>query len=376
MGVTYAFHLWVRRVRHASWHASLVVLVAVMSVFTVVTLMAPSAQAWSRGHDTIVLVHGFNGAGNGSSIGFNCDGNGNDEFGSMIDYLGSFHPINGTLMQWYRQDFRAVKYYNQDNCGRYGDDAPATVNLTDGTTCTTDCENLNAARYTNHCSAYYPDGTNSSQNGTNNESIYHLSCVFAWYLYLNFQHGWNVELVAHSMGGLIVRNAIYQVWKSKATWTMPPSLPNISDVVTFSTPHDGLDGVRRAVAWWQTCQGCTQLNEMASNSGFMNEMRAQAQAPQSGATDWTLIGSDCDAVVPSDTATYMDGGRKSIFFANGSHPCYSHESIVTDESELSDAYIEWCDGCAKSESPAQWNTLSSAPHSLRHMMYALWLPNW
>ena len=45
--------------------------------------------------------------------------------------------------------------------------------------------------------------------GTNNEPIEHVACELAWYIYTNWtSHGQNVKVVAHSMGGLIIRYAI------------------------------------------------------------------------------------------------------------------------------------------------------------------------
>lgn len=322
-----------------------------------VAFAAPTAHAWTRGYDTIILVHGFSGSNSSGS------GNGDDclaTWGSAIDYLRHGHSVNGQTLTWQRQDFRTIKFYNGDtNCGR----SDQYNNYTDST------EDLHNSRYTQHCSSYYPEGTNASQDGTNNESLYHVSCLFAWYLYLNFGNsGWNVELVAHSMGGLIVRNTIYQIWKSKATGTMPPSLPNISDVATFSTPHGGVYGAS------VTCFGCTQGKDMEPSGAFMNEMYNQAQNPQSGGTDWTMMGSACDPFVSTSSATYMSGGHKSYFASGSPNSCYDHGSILADESDSADAHIYWCDGCGVS--PSSWNYWGGAPHSLHHMFYALWLTNW
>ena len=168
------------------------------------------------GVDTIILVGGDNSASapNGSTGGYDCQ----QTFSDMINYIKQPHLINGQWLTWHRTfDIQTLKFYNGS------------------TNCTTD---LHSSTYTQHCSNYVP-----GNEGSNNESIYHLSCLFAWYVYLNYgQHpGWNVEIVAHSMGGLIVRNAIYQVQQHKATWAFPPTLGGISDVVTFGTPHGGVN---------------------------------------------------------------------------------------------------------------------------------------
>ncbi len=330
------------------------------SLFFFFTRPAP-ALAWTRGYDTIVLVHGFDGVStNGSSAGDDC----HSTWGNVVDYLSKAHNINGQSLTWHRQDFRELSYYRGDtNCGRFGANAP-----TDPRPYGDSSEDLHNPEYTSHCAKYYPEGTNSSQDGTNNESLYHLSCLLDWYLNLNFSSSWNVEIVAHSMGGLIVRNGIYQVQKSKATWTMPSVLPNISDVVTLATPHGGAYGAPLL------CLGCTQGGDMQPGGMFMNEMYNSAQNPQSGSTDWTMIGSQCDEAVSTSEATYMSGGHKSYFTSDSPNSCYSHGGYLTDESDSMDAHIYWCDGCTTS--PSSWNYWSGAPHSLHHMMYALWLSNW
>lgn len=333
---------------------------------------APAALAWTRGHDTIVLVHGFSGSqSSGSSNGPGCGLTYSGTFNNIVQYLQNAHNINGQSLTWYRQDFRGIKYYSNDSdCGRVGRDAPSGIVLTDGTYCSGMCEDLHNPIYKAHCSGYYPEGTSSANDGTNNESLYHVSCLFAWYLYLNFQHTWNVEIVAHSMGGLIVRNTLYQIWKSKATWTMPPSLPNISDVVTFGTPHGGQAGAGAL------CSLCKQAGDMDPSGMFITEMRNSAQNPQAGATDWTMMGSYCDEAVDYSSAIYMDGGRKSLFLTTYVGTCYLHGGYLTDQNDTSNAPIIWCDGCSKDTYFSNYNSWNSAPHSLHHMMYALWLSTW
>lgn len=338
------------------------VLFSLLVVCTLFVLQpSPAAHAWTRGYDTIVLVHGFSGSQTGGS------GNGDDcnaTWHNIVDYMGKAHSINGQSLTWHRQDYREVSYYRGDtNCGRFGANAPADPRPNGDSS-----EDLHNPAYTSHCSGYYPEGTNSGEDGTNNESLYHLSCLLNWYLYLNFQPTWNVEIVAHSMGGLIVRNAIYQVQHSKAPQTMPSSLPNISDVVTLATPQGGANGAPLL------CFGCTQGGDMQPGSMFMNEMYNSAQNPQSGSTDWTMMGSQCDIAVSTSEATYMNLGHKSYFLSGSPNSCYDHGGYLTDESDATDAHINWCDGCAVS--PSSWNYLGSAPHSLHHLDYALWLSNW
>ncbi|MBE3558915.1 MAG: hypothetical protein IMW89_06780 [Ktedonobacteraceae bacterium] len=315
------------------------------------------SSPWRAGVDTIILVHGFNAAPSGSSVGFNCADHYNYGWGTVIDYLKQPHTIAGQRKTWGRTgDIQTVKFYSGDvNCNA----------------------DLHDSKYTSHCRNYVP-----GNEGNNNESIYHLSCLFAWYIYLNYSihDGWNVEVVAHSMGGLIVRNAIYQVTQRKATWTMPPRL-GITDVVTFGTPHGGIDLGQQIADFFAICHSCRQTQEMTSNSSFMNEMYNQAQNPQANqdgrGTDWTLMGDfNCDLAVSGESSTWMNGGRKSRFIKqdNPNSACYGHAGYLTDTNDRERTEITWCDGCSINES--YWNYWNAAPRSLFHMMHSLWLSTW
>ncbi len=91
----------------------------------------------------------------------------------------------------------------------------------------------------NKCQSYL-DGTSQQDIGTNNDSIRHLACELAWYIYDTYsQHGTNVQLVAYSLGGLITRYALYAVQNSKYFTSFPKSL-YVSDVVDFDTPQVAL----------------------------------------------------------------------------------------------------------------------------------------
>jgi len=180
------------------------------------------------------------------------------------------------------------------------------------------------------------------------------------------------------MGGLIVRNMIYQVQNRdnlKTGKRFPPTLGSISDVITLSSPHGGISQLSGQFAG---CSNCMQVEELTQGSNFMNEMMNNAaQNPQAtNGTDWTLMGSSCDIVVPPQSALYMVGGRKSVFVPLGS--CYSHEGILKDEIDSYDAEIYWCDGCGlpPADVRSNWKHWEAAPYSLHHMMYALWLSNW
>lgn len=341
----------------------LLILTIVGSLLISWTFPAPTAHAASimrSGNDTILLIHGFNGTGsNGNSAGFDCV---NGYWGTVINYLGGTHNINGQNLTWNRKDFRTLGFYRGDsNCSDY------------------------LYNYASHCTGYFDGGV-----GTNNEDIHHLACELSWYIYNNFgiHSGWNIEIVAHSMGGLIVRDAIYGTSVTHQVPPYPPTLGSISDVVTFATPHGGTLPGSSLI-----CGGCTEASEMQSTSSFMNYMFNHEQSPQTNnGTDWTMIGDSgdtysCDIAVTGPESTYMKVGHRSVFtnrcYSHGPDPS-GHTSYLEDTNDANDLSILWCDNayptCPLPSDPGpnypSWNTLNSAPHSLHHMMYALWLSNW
>jgi pimeloyl-ACP methyl ester carboxylesterase len=108
-----------------------------------------------------------------------------------------------------------------------------------------------------------------------------------------------VDIVAHSMGGLITRVALLG---SAQGWEGFPSKLNVEDVVTLSTPHQGVSN--------PTAHGDIQWSQMAPGSDFMNRLH-QAGSGLGDAwatgTDWSLIGSTEDATV--SYASGIDNGN-------------------------------------------------------------------
>jgi triacylglycerol esterase/lipase EstA (alpha/beta hydrolase family) len=317
-------------------------LIAVLSV-SALTLTAPSARARfattnyvSSTSWPILFVHGINGS---SSI--NCGGS--TMWGTMISYLQGNHVFGSQTLHW-TGAMKTIGFYNNDtNCSA----------------------NLTSSAYASRCTSYFYV---ASAQGTNNENIRHVACELAWYVYLNYsQYGQNVQGVGHSMGGLILQWAIYGVHAHLSSF--PPSIL-MQDVVTIAAPHDGTVSVSTIVS----CNNCVQAQQMVTGSSFINDLVNLAQNPQGSGwgTDWTMMGGQfltCD-VISSKSATYMNLGHKSYFIT----PCYTHGAYLTDTSDAGDAHIKWCDGCPTA--PSTWKDWATAPHSLRHALYALYAPNW
>lgn len=143
--------------------------------------------------------------------------------------------------------------------------------------------------------------TTVDDTGTTNDPIRHIACRLAWYIYDTYtENGLSVRILAHSMGGLVVRDAIAE---SGRTAPFPPALLMVDRVVTVATPHGGLDGdyLKNANLYSPS----TEVNDMAVGSAFMNLMNANQDPQGAGGTFWGLIGGSqsCNPSI-SDSAFY------------------------------------------------------------------------
>jgi hypothetical protein len=330
--------------------------------FTLHTTPAASQPSPNTGlrspSSTLLLIHGFNFKEKGSSVGWNC------QFGSfdvLEHFMRGLHIADSrteAISSW-TGPMVTLQYYNGDtNCD----------------------DNLHKPVYSQPCESY-----EAGNDGTNQESLNHLSCLLAWMIWLDYSHkGSNVEIVAHSMGGLIVRNALYQVQQHKRF--MPPGPLLVSDVVTIATPHGGVPsaqeglGVLADIANFRICGDCQQFLQMNVFSTFMNQMADSAQSPQGGqGTDWTLIGqggpdingvTECDfADLQLNSPVYMDGAHKVIYET----PCYDHGAYLGDQSDIPNASALVCEAvCKRPFAPTDdWEYNNAYPHALARVFEAL-----
>ncbi|HEV2377261.1 MAG TPA: hypothetical protein VGS19_34495 [Streptosporangiaceae bacterium] len=131
----------------------------------------------------------------------------------------------------------------------------------------------------------------SATYGTKDEQIDRLGCLLAWYVWERYsQYGQPVNVLAHSMGGLLIRDALGQV--SRHAQDFPPEL-FVARVVTVATPHGGIYGLYRVATQSDNGTNGAELDDMDPSSSFMTMLSGSAfQRPQGyGGTFWALMGA-------------------------------------------------------------------------------------
>jgi hypothetical protein len=133
---------------------------------------------------------------------------------------------------------------------------------------------------------------------TNNVRIEHLGYHLAWDIYNRYSRKQQpVDVVAHSMGGLIIRYALMQVALKNADF---PKFLLVEDVVTMGTPHGGSKLPPLAYV---------EDGQMARNSTFLKRLELSGYLPMGrGGTDWLTIGSGDDGLVAAASAAGVAAG--------------------------------------------------------------------
>ncbi|MQA93770.1 MAG: hypothetical protein GEV11_03705 [Streptosporangiales bacterium] len=170
---------------------------------------------------------------------------------------------------------------------------------------------------------YYRGGTDCTRyyRGTTNTRLITLGKALARDIYrYHTSRGRSVDVLAHSMGGLVVRAALTGVRKYHGRDGWPPYL-YIEDVATLGTPHNG-------TPWALNCRDTSrQCTDMLPGSAFLRWLTDEPQSAQR--TDWTLIGSGDDRVVPPVSALGMTS-RHKILFTPGQD--MGHSTLRTEDS--------------------------------------------
>jgi hypothetical protein len=318
------------------------------------TITAQKVFAGSKSH-TVLLVHGFN-------AGSIMDCNKSSEFGTLESFLFN----NGFSL------VASVGFYNADyDCNEY------------------------LAGESSHCTGWYDSGNN---DGTVNEDIRHTTCLLAWFIWDYWtSHGNSIEVIAHSMGGILIRQAMID---TPYVTQFPPYL-YISDVATAGSPHQGISSGSAFISSIDpgiACPGnCVEIAQMEQTNAMMSNMNSKTwrsgfgRDPQgSGGTDWTTMSSDYDDVLnPScDLGTYetlgapmgtvtiyglcglMPGATHFVDYP-GSSPKYTHGGYLVDTNTTWNA-----DECYSDNNGGTWYCVTNSEHSLYTLMLAVLDSTW
>ncbi|MGB3442701.1 MAG: hypothetical protein WBA97_28490 [Actinophytocola sp.] len=146
--------------------------------------------------------------------------------------------------------------------------------------------------------AYYQGDTKCDvdvANATTGTRIKHVAAAFANYVYDHHtSKGESIEIVAHSMGGLVSRVAM--LGSAKGWEGFPKGKLKVSDIVTLATPHQGIIDKDK--------YDSTQWDSMVPGSTFMDVLHEPANRLDqdwAAGTDWSFAGSDEDKTVNYDS---------------------------------------------------------------------------
>jgi pimeloyl-ACP methyl ester carboxylesterase len=176
--------------------------------------------------------------------------------------------------------------------------------------------------------AYYQCDGNGTRIGsfTRNTDIRQIGIALAWWVYNTYTaKGQAVDLVGHSMGGLIIRTALSGVSAHDVAF---PATLKVANAVTISTPFLGAGTAANNAS---VCSGALQCAEFAIGSTFLAGLDSNPNPQGTGGTDWTVMGGGPCDVVTTNSATALNGHR--VYWTT---PCYTHGGYLTDRSQVSD----------------------------------------
>jgi surface antigen len=295
MRFTHAARWWTARV------AALLMVAAVLFAVQSASRLAAPARAANGTRPHLLLIHGFTDSCDAAwnttgTYTASLDSSNHIRINDSKDkaFFQTTEPNDTTALSyltnhtnWQAGDITTVGYYNNDSL-----DCGVNLNTDTNDSWATDAKPC-------YSPVYIPGGPNPY--GSYDDPIMHLACLFAWYIYDDYtKSGVPVEILAHSMGGLITRAAI---GGSNAGATgFPHAALLVPDVVTVATPHGGIGGIEQTSAWFGQ-QGDQELADMDPASTFMSTMGETAyEKPQgTGGTHWALIGSSVPSGPPGST---------------------------------------------------------------------------
>jgi hypothetical protein len=215
---------------------------------------------------------------------------------------------------------------------------------------------------TAHTTGHYTGDVNCNTQltrGTVRIPIEELGRLLAWNIYNSYsRYRIPVDIVTHSMGGLVARAAIAGVRTGQPESNNWPPYLYVEDVATLSTPHSGTPRAGMLTCYdWDT-----QCMEMREDSGFIGGLAQNPQSTQG--TDWTLIGTEDDDLVPVDHAVGMSAGHKVKFLC--CHGGLEHNDLPhTTTGSYPIVYWNYYD-------PSYWYSLASGAPPVRTAWNAIY----
>lgn len=284
----------------------------------------------SVGRDTVTLfLHGVN-----TGADTNCQGT----FGRMRKTLRGFGQT-GSLV--------TLRYYFKDK----------------------DCSHS----ISHHRAHHRHFGSGHRRGGhTGRTDIRHLGFHLAWYIYKHWTaEGIPVQIVGHSMGGLISRYALARVERGHRRF---PSFLLVEDVVTMGTPHSGSNDIEPFSDWFCDKDRFLQCRQMShrTKAGYrlLLWLHRHARHPDPfgmQTTDWTNIGSYDDEAVTVHSATAMNGDHRVLYHGGNS---IHHSYYMYDGSDFRDRDVWWKD---RGREYYAWR---DGPHVIRWVDFALSSHTW
>lgn len=122
--------------------------------------------------------------------------------------------------------------------------------------------------------------------------------AMSWYVWDNWtSRGIKIDLIGYSMGGLIVRGALYGAQIGEPGFAPPIDVGN---AIALGAPFGGADG-----AWLCGPVAATQCLSMAAGSPDLIWLNRSCDAQGRYSTLWTVFGSTADTVARVPSATKM-----------------------------------------------------------------------
>ncbi len=165
---------------------------------------------------------------------------------------------------------------------------------------------------------------------SNSSSWKTLSKAFSRYVHDTYTaNAVTVDVVGHSMGGLIARGAVQGSAAGESGFSGPLL---VEDAVTLAAPHAGAAWYSSLCFWGQ----CSQLKPGAGDLDWL----ATVPDPQGiGGTDWTVLGSTADDVVPDSSALAMGvPDARKVRYTDLEHSDY--QSNATSQARTAVALAE------------------------------------